>query len=105
PFEQQLDLPSLAIQQRDLQRRHGLLVAEKCQPLAGVGILVTDQPHRPSAQLLGTVSAQTREPIVRDAAGVIDGETPDEAMTHAAFGTQDKIRAARWICRRRAKTT
>ena len=46
PFEEQLDLPSLAIQQRDRQRIERQVIGKERQPPAGIRIDVADPPQR-----------------------------------------------------------
>ena len=60
PFEEEFDLPAAAIELGDGQRRDGEVVGQEDQPLAGLGIAITDAPQRDGIILLGLSGRSAR---------------------------------------------
>jgi hypothetical protein len=90
PFEKQLDLPAAPIQLGDGQGRHGEVVGEENQPLAGLGIAKANAPQRGGIIVLGFWACRHHGLIETQASGFIHGPGVAAGATEVFLGTGDK---------------
>ena len=68
PLEEELDLPTQAVQLRDGERWKAEVVGQKVELLAGLGVAVADTPQR-SGIIVGRTSTRENDGLIADKAG------------------------------------
>ncbi len=94
PFEEQFDLPASAIELGDGQCRDGEVVGQKDQPLAGLGIAITDATQRVGIIVLGLQAGHHDGLVEAQAGGFVHGPGVTAGAAEVLPGTGDEESAA-----------
>src|SRR5437868_4370494 len=86
PFEKQFDLPATFVKSADGFGRKSLLIGQKNQRLAGLGILETDSTQMIWVILLGVVAVQSNRLIADNASIPICCGRINPMEIHIGFG-------------------
>ena len=90
PFEEQFDLPAAPIQLSDGQSRHGKVVGQEDQHLAGFGIAIADAPQRIRIIVLGTQTGRHNGLVKAQAGGFVHGPGVAAGAAEVFLGAGDK---------------
>ena len=94
PFEEQFDLPAAAIELGDGQRRHGEVVGQEDQRLAGFGIAIADAAQRVGIIVLGVQAGQHHGLVEAQAGGFVHGPGVTAGAAEVLLGAGDEESAA-----------
>ncbi len=90
PFEEEFDLPAAAIEFGDGQRRHGEVVGQKDECLAGLGIATADAAHEDGIIVLGVKAGQHHGLVETQAGGFVHGAGVTACAAEVLFGAGDE---------------
>ena len=90
PFEEQFDLPAAPIEVGDGQRRHGEVVGQEDQHLAGDGIAIADAAQRVGIIVLGSRAGHHDGLVERQAGGFVHGPGVTPGTTEVLPGAGDE---------------
>ena len=94
PFEEEFDLPAVAIELGDGQRRHGEVVGQENQRLARLGIAIADAAHGDGIIVLGVQAGEHHGLVETQAGSFVHGAGVTPGVAEVLFGAGDEESAA-----------
>ena len=94
PFEEQFDLPAAPIQLSDGQSRHGKVVGQEDQHLAGFGIAIADAAQRIGINVLGDRPGRYHGLVKAQAGGFV--RIAEQQFSFAMLSKKSLIRQRSW---------